>query len=307
MKKTILYILVGIVVLCSVSAVFFDRHNSSIERTCSSGVCISQCSPNCNNKECGDNGCGGSCGSCSTGRTCSSGVCVSTCTSSCQSLGYQCGSQWICGSYLNCGTCSSGQTCSNGICTTACTSHYEKRCYSDDVYWYNSCGNREGREENCDSDERCHDGECERDCKNKDEKECYNGDVWWYDSCGDRYRKYDDCGDTEKCYDGECVPRERCGNYICEAGETCNSCAQDCGSCSILYTSKHKVPVKTTKENEITVDIFRLPQNTGMVVATNPSVKDEGIFLGPMETILIGTVICLFIALLILLMVFIKR
>jgi formylglycine-generating enzyme required for sulfatase activity len=34
------------------------------------------CKPNCTNKECGDNGCGGSCGTCTGGKTCQSGKCV---------------------------------------------------------------------------------------------------------------------------------------------------------------------------------------------------------------------------------------
>lgn len=35
-----------------------------------------KCSPNCNNKTCGDDGCGGSCGICTSLRTCVNGTCV---------------------------------------------------------------------------------------------------------------------------------------------------------------------------------------------------------------------------------------
>ena len=34
------------------------------------------CTPNCTEKTCGDDGCGGSCGNCTTGQTCASGSCV---------------------------------------------------------------------------------------------------------------------------------------------------------------------------------------------------------------------------------------
>ena len=40
------------------------------------------CTPNCTDKECGDDGCGGSCGTCPTGETCNnSGTCVAGSTS----------------------------------------------------------------------------------------------------------------------------------------------------------------------------------------------------------------------------------
>jgi len=39
-------------------------------------VCFSDCEPECENKECGEDGCGGFCGSCSEGRGCSNFTCV---------------------------------------------------------------------------------------------------------------------------------------------------------------------------------------------------------------------------------------
>ena len=42
---------------------------------CVNGLCIG-CEPNCLNKECGDNGCGGTCGSCSQGAQCHDGKCL---------------------------------------------------------------------------------------------------------------------------------------------------------------------------------------------------------------------------------------
>jgi len=47
-------------------------------QTCNkNGQCISSCTPNCNSKTCGSDGCGGSCGTCPDGQTCSNGNCVS--------------------------------------------------------------------------------------------------------------------------------------------------------------------------------------------------------------------------------------
>lgn len=54
---------------------------------CVSGLCQSTtCTPSCSGKECGDNGCGGSCGACGTDEACSAGQCVAgnTCTTNAQ-------------------------------------------------------------------------------------------------------------------------------------------------------------------------------------------------------------------------------
>ena len=56
--------------------------------TCSSdcGACIvitPTCTPNCAGKQCGDNGCGGSCGTCLTSQSCIDGRCVQKCVSTC--------------------------------------------------------------------------------------------------------------------------------------------------------------------------------------------------------------------------------
>ena len=45
-------------------------------------VCGGSCTPNCADKQCGDNGCGGSCGSCTGGKVCSNFVCKAGSTSS---------------------------------------------------------------------------------------------------------------------------------------------------------------------------------------------------------------------------------
>ena len=39
-------------------------------------ACFSDCEPDCSNKECGEDGCGGFCGSCATGSGCSNYTCV---------------------------------------------------------------------------------------------------------------------------------------------------------------------------------------------------------------------------------------
>jgi len=72
------------------------------------------CAPDCAGKTCGDDGCGGSCGTCPDGQTCTaSGTCQGgTCAPDC--AGKTCGDDGCGGS---CGTCPNGQTCTaSGTC-----------------------------------------------------------------------------------------------------------------------------------------------------------------------------------------------
>jgi agmatine/peptidylarginine deiminase len=69
------------------------------------------CEPDCVGKQCGDNGCGGSCGSCSPGLFCDVGTCVIDCTPDCN--GKQCGADG-CGGF--CGGCAEGTGCLDGTC-----------------------------------------------------------------------------------------------------------------------------------------------------------------------------------------------
>lgn len=75
------------------------------------------CTPSCEGKSCGPDGCNGSCSECASGQTCNSlGACVDACTPSCQ--GKVCGSDGCSGS---CGACAAGQSCdaSSGRCQDA--------------------------------------------------------------------------------------------------------------------------------------------------------------------------------------------
>jgi hypothetical protein len=68
------------------------------------------CAPSCDGKNCGDDGCGGSCGSCNTISTCQDGVCTRKCQPAC--LQKECGDDGCGGS---CGSCGDG-ICINNLC-----------------------------------------------------------------------------------------------------------------------------------------------------------------------------------------------
>jgi hypothetical protein len=85
-------------------------------------VCI--CAPQCEDKECGEDGCGGNCGVCGGGQTsCDEGTCV--CVADC--AGMECGDDG-CGG--QCGTCPGDSLCADGVCNCVpdCTG---KECGDD--------------------------------------------------------------------------------------------------------------------------------------------------------------------------------
>ncbi len=89
-------------------------------QTCdASGHCVGQCTPSCGGAECGSDGCSGSCGTCGSGEMCSGGQCV--CEPQCADAGVPrfCGDD-ACGG--SCGTCGAGYVCSNPSDTTQASS-----------------------------------------------------------------------------------------------------------------------------------------------------------------------------------------
>ena len=71
------------------------------------------CTPLCDGKTCGADGCGGTCGTCGTGEKCDGKSCIpdSPCTPSCD--GKECGPDGCGGS---CGNCADGTSCEGGTC-----------------------------------------------------------------------------------------------------------------------------------------------------------------------------------------------
>lgn len=101
---------------------------------CDNGVCEAECVPDCGGIECGDDGCGGSCGTCpEAAALCVDGVCTPECHPACQ--GKTCGPDG-CGG--KCGECSGGKVCDEGNC--ACVPEYEEDCCGTSVCYYDSCG-----------------------------------------------------------------------------------------------------------------------------------------------------------------------
>lgn len=80
------------------------------------------CTPNCSDRTCGNDGCGGSCGACDAGQVCTGGLCCVP-ESRSATCGGRCGT-WSnnCGQPIECSRCAAGRVClSNGSCAIACT------------------------------------------------------------------------------------------------------------------------------------------------------------------------------------------
>ncbi|MBR58273.1 MAG: hypothetical protein CMH54_09655 [Myxococcales bacterium] len=183
--------------------------------TCTeAGECIdTSCIPACQDKNCGADGCGGSCGACPEGELCYSGECL--CAPDCTDL--ECGDDGCGGS---CGNCANDQFCGdNGICIDEdCTPKCAAKECGDDKCG-GSCGSCPPGEE-CSFFGHCDPVSCQPNC---DGKEC--GDDGCSGTCGQ-------CPGAESCgSDGQCIP---IGCQPDCAGKDCGSdgCGGDCGTCS---------------------------------------------------------------------------
>ncbi|MGM0576650.1 MAG: hypothetical protein ACQEXJ_13055 [Myxococcota bacterium] len=167
------------------------------------------CTPDCEGKSCGGDGCGGKCGTCESPTPhCSAGQCtVDECVPDCE--GRECGPDG-CGDI--CGSCSGNDACADGVCE--CQPQCEGKSCGDDGCG-GTCGECTGDELVCQAGQ-CQDTPCEPDCTDK--------------SCGD-----DGCGGScgtctgahEICYDGSCACKPDCGGLVCGP----DGCGGDCGIC----------------------------------------------------------------------------
>ncbi|MFH1530109.1 MAG: agmatine deiminase family protein [Pseudomonadota bacterium] len=179
---------------------------------CVDGACVDgPCDADCDGKVCGSDGCDGACGVCAGGETCEDGVCVAGCLPDC--TGSECGPDGCEGS---CGTCTAGFSCADGLCELGCAPDCEDvECGGD------GCGGSCGT---CADGLACQEGACTDVCA----PDC-EGRQCGPDGCGGS------CGDCPKDWTcdedaGACVqdPADGCGNIpstgICLAGNILNVC-----------------------------------------------------------------------------------
>ena len=133
---------------------------------------------------------------------------------------------------LICSECSLGSRCdkeysNNDIAEVAvrCESKKTKICYDDNVYWQDSCGNRESIYEYCDSNESCNKGRCVSHCTSKADTFCMHNMIYWEDSCGNIEDVKFSCPSNSQCAYGD-----RSGKCTCVDGYQAKDgkCVQEC-------------------------------------------------------------------------------
>ncbi|MFA6460630.1 MAG: hypothetical protein WCV90_00040 [Candidatus Woesearchaeota archaeon] len=151
---------------------------------CKDGACEYDpiCQPSCYGKDCGDDGCGGSCGSCSGGESCQDGSCINDCV-----------------------------THAGNICEQE-----GKKGYG--VFWIDSCGNKEGYSQtSCSVLSKCFNGRCiDTPCAQAPQfNEIYSS------TCNGNSVNYSvtcDASDGPVTFTGtfNCLPTESCQDGICK-------------------------------------------------------------------------------------------
>ncbi len=114
-----------------------------------------------------------------------------------------------------------------------CTNHSYYACYNNDIYWYNSCKDREGIKEDCFA--ICKNNTCAPMCLN----ESMGGDISYNISCCGNLTRLPNSTMDEN---GSCIPPvnesyvcTNCGNELCENGENNCNCPYDCNISCIDY------------------------------------------------------------------------
>ncbi|MBW2699201.1 MAG: putative metal-binding motif-containing protein [Deltaproteobacteria bacterium] len=160
----------------------------------STGECVPICAEQCQGKECGPDGCGGSCGLCPTGEFCNrQGLCESGCVDACAAGSRSCIGNAVvtcadengdgCTEWSEPQACAPEQVCTDGACESCTPNCAGLECGSD------GCGGSCG---GCDPDEHCEAGRCVSGCFD----ECEWGDSY----CLDAY-SFSECGffDQDLC------------------------------------------------------------------------------------------------------------
>jgi hypothetical protein len=116
-----------------------DCFDAAIDGPCAEAwsSCSQPCTPLCDELECGNDGCGSTCGECPSGHVCEAGSCFADCEANCDNK--DCGDDG-CGG--ECGMCSESLICVAGTCVTEgeCVPQAEQHCVGDSLFWFDNCG-----------------------------------------------------------------------------------------------------------------------------------------------------------------------
>ena len=180
---------------------------------CHQGLCCDHAAA-CDGRECGDDGCGGSCGECLEGYQClDDGGCEALCEDYwCQDK--ECGVSGSDGE-CDCGDCDDGNPCTEDLCGQ------NNKCYP--VPTDGTCNDGDA----CTTGDHCEGGFCAADTV-PDCIGCASGD-----DCHD-FEDGDLCNGTLKCLEGKCLLDEETV-ISCESPDQCSlaSCDPATGECEV--------------------------------------------------------------------------
>jgi hypothetical protein len=249
-----------------------------------------ECVPDCSGKECGDDGCGGSCGTCDPNEICNAGVCE--CVPDCS--GKECGDDGCGGS---CGTCNDANVCTDDTCDSytcdytpntdpcndndACTekdvcsggtcSGSPITCNDDNICTDDTCDPKSGcvytpNTDPCDDNDACTEKDvCSGGTCSGSPITCDDNNVCTDDTC-DSQLGCEYTPNTGPCDDNDaCTENDVCSNEVCAGTPiTCND-NNDCTD-DTCDSQKGCVYTLNDKEGPVTSDV---------AVAPNPN---KGIF-----------------------------
>ena len=234
-----------------------DSHGSpDVPTAADQGLIDTHCPPQCKGKECGDDGCGGSCGTCSDNQFCSEGQCKPKPDSKCLSdvscvddsdclRGERCNKavkppscqKLYCGGF---GTACSedvlclSQICKSNQCAPDCMN---SECGPDPVYG-ESCGT-------CGGGRVCVSGKCV--CAPKDHLSCCGNNICWVDSCGRQGAITKKC--PLACLNAKCVDCDELGMANCSGtcrklgtSANCSGCGDKCTGGKTCQDGQCKCP-----------------------------------------------------------------
>lgn len=203
------------------------------------------CTPDCKDKECGDNGCGGTCGSCGSNEECEEGKCECMAGSE-ACMDVCCDQDAVCYEVKCCAPDCGGKDCGDDGCggtCGVCKDHHQ--CEEGTCIYQPWCGDGNcdtGTNEDCES--------CPNDCGCQGDDVCYlkscctpdcDGKNCGDDGCGDQCGT---CVEHYQCEVGTCVYQPWCGDGTCDTdlNENCETCLPDCGCSLVCFQGECCIP-----------------------------------------------------------------
>ncbi|MBI5547489.1 MAG: hypothetical protein HY901_26705 [Deltaproteobacteria bacterium] len=201
------------------------------------------CTPDCTGKDCGDNGCGGSCGTCAVAQRCVANKCAGCDLALMDCLGFEmkCGDDPATGCV--CGTCSSEEYCSGGSCAYCARPLCNGACCLEGELCNASTLACQACQSQCQGktcgDDGCG-GTCAPGCQPNQACSAQGTCATCTASCGTRKCGPDkdgcscgSCTGNDTCVDGLCQPcaRPLCNGVCCAPGSKCDSATNRCQRC----------------------------------------------------------------------------